>query len=90
MEPTAAADSIAAMAAMKRIWMVVAVAFACAMAFGGAPDRLSDQEFWKFITDSSEPGGYFRNADITNITSNEMLYQRVLTDLLKRTKPGGI
>jgi hypothetical protein len=60
------------------------------MAYGVAPDRLSDQEFWKFITDSSEPGGYFRNADITNLTSNEMLYQRVLTDLVKRTKPGGI
>src|SRR5215470_5936967 len=54
------------------------------------PDRLSDQEFWKLITDSSEPGGYFRNADITNLTSNEMLYQRVLTDLLNRTKAGGV
>src|SRR5262249_23806834 len=54
------------------------------------PERLTDQEFWKLITDSSEPGGYFRNSDITNLTSNEMLYQRVLTDLLKRTKPGGV
>jgi len=54
------------------------------------PDRLSDQEFWKLIMDSSEVGGYFRNADITNLTSNEMLYEHVLTDLLKRTKPGGI
>jgi hypothetical protein len=74
---------------MKRIWLAVTV-LVCGMAFGVAPDRLSDPEFWKFITDWSEPGGYFRNADITNITSNEMLYQRVLTDLLKRTKPGGV
>jgi len=54
------------------------------------PERLTDQEFWKLSTDSSEPGGYFRNSDITNLTSNEMLYQGVLTDLLKRTKPGGV
>jgi len=54
------------------------------------PERLTDQQFWKLITDSSEPGGYFRNSDITNLTSNEMLYQRVLTDLLTRTKPGGV
>src|SRR5437660_7289057 len=54
------------------------------------PDRLTDQEFWKLSADSSEPGGYFRNSDITNLTSNEMLYERVLMDLVKRTKPGGI
>src|SRR5690242_16225159 len=54
------------------------------------PDRLSDQEFWKLVTDFSEPGGYFRNADITNLTSNEMLYEHVLGDLLNRTKPGGV
>ncbi|HEY2383404.1 MAG TPA: hypothetical protein VGK48_19690 [Terriglobia bacterium] len=53
------------------------------------PERLADQEFWKLVTDSSEPGGYFRNSDITNLTSNEMLYEHVLSDLLKRVKPGG-
>jgi hypothetical protein len=55
-----------------------------------APASLSDQEFWKLSTDSSEPGGYFRNADLTNFTSNEMLYQYVLADLLASTKPGGV
>ena len=54
------------------------------------PDRLTDQEFWKIITDSSEPGGYFRAADITNLTSNELQYEYVLTDLVNRTKPGGV
>jgi hypothetical protein len=53
-------------------------------------DRLTDQEFWKIVTDSSEPGGYFRAADITNLTSNETLNQYVLTDLVSRTKPGGV
>src|SRR5436853_2839275 len=54
------------------------------------PDRLSDQEFWRMVTDSSEPGGYFRSEDITNLTSNEMLYEYVLADLVNRTKPGGV
>lgn len=53
-------------------------------------ERLTDQEFWKLVTDSSEPGGYFRNADVTNLTSNEMLYEHVLTDLVNRTKTGGV
>src|ERR1051326_8308155 len=54
-----------------------------------APDRLTDQEFWNIVTDSSEPGGYFRSADITNLTSNETIYGDVLNDLVSRTKPGG-
>src|SRR5579883_1284077 len=54
------------------------------------PDHLSDQEFWKIVTDSSEPGGYFRSADITNLTSNETMYGAVLSELVNRTKPGGV
>lgn len=34
------------------------------------PDRLSSAEFWRLVTDISEPGGYFRIED--NYTSNEM------------------
>jgi len=33
------------------------------------PDRLSDAEYWKLLSDISEPGGYFRIED--NYTSNE-------------------
>jgi hypothetical protein len=54
------------------------------------PDRLTDQEFWKIVQDSSEPGGYFRSADITNLTSNELQYEYVLSELVNRTKPGGV
>ena len=85
---------------MRRLfWATVAVILFAAM-FGivhstligawAVPEKLTDQQFWKLITDSSEPGGYFRNSDVTNLTSNELLYQRVLTDLLNRTKPGGV
>ena len=64
------------LAAFTRMWAV--------------PDRLTDQEFWKIVQDSSEPGGYFRSADITNLTSNELQYEYVLADLVHRTKPGGV
>lgn len=54
------------------------------------PERLSDQAFWKLVTDASEPGGYFRGQDITNLTSNEMRYEDVIPDLVRRVKPGEV
>jgi len=75
----------------KLFWAVLAI-ISAATVFARAwtlPERLTDQDFWKLVNDSSEPGGYFRNSDITNLTSNEMLYQHVLSDLLNRVKPGG-
>ena len=62
----------------KLFWAVLAI-ISAATVFARAwtlPERLTDQDFWKLVNDSSEPGGYFRNSDITNLTSNEMLYQR--------------
>lgn len=75
--------------------MVVAGALASTSAPARAarlnlPDRLSDQEFWKLSQDSSEPGGYFRSENITNLTSNEMGFELVLPDLLKRAHQGGV
>jgi hypothetical protein len=52
-----------------------------------APDRLSDQEFWKLSADSSEPDGTFRSE---NLLSNELGMQWVIPDLLKTTKPGRV
>src|SRR5947208_349983 len=54
---------------------------------GQLPARLSNQEFWRLSTDSSEPGGYFRSD---NLTSNEQLFQQVIPALVARTKPGGV
>jgi len=51
------------------------------------PARLSDQQFWRLVTDSSEPNGFFRSD---NLTSNELLYQYVIPDLVRRTRPGGV
>jgi len=54
------------------------------------PARLTDQAFWKLSVDASEPGGYFRSQDITNLTSNELGFQLVIPDLLRRARPGGV
>lgn len=51
------------------------------------PKQLSDEAFWKLITDFSEEGGYFRSD---NFVSNETAFQFVIADLKKTTKPGGV
>ena len=54
------------------------------------PSRLSDAEFWALATSSSEPGGYFRNENLTNFTSNELGFQFVVPELVKRTTAGRV
>jgi hypothetical protein len=54
------------------------------------PSRLSDQAFWRLSVDASEPGGYFRSQDITNLTSNEIWYQTVIPELVERAGTGGV
>jgi hypothetical protein len=51
------------------------------------PDRLSDEVFWRMVSDYSEPGGFFRSD---NFVSNEITFQWVLPDLAKNTKTGGV
>jgi hypothetical protein len=52
------------------------------------PAKLSDAEFWKLVTDISEPGGYFRIAD--NFTSNENEIGRMFTMIRERKVTGGV
>jgi hypothetical protein len=51
------------------------------------PTRLSDQEFWKLVTDFSEPDGQFRSD---NLLSNEVWLQYVIPDLMKSAKTGRV
>ena len=51
------------------------------------PASLSDQDFWHFVTDHSEPSGSFPRE---NLTSNETMFQYVIPDLLKRAPTGGV
>ena len=80
---------------MHRCNLVVALSLMLWLAPSPGPQTtsqpsLSDQAFWALSQDSSEPGGYFRSADITNLTSNELWFQYVIPDLLARSKTGRV
>jgi hypothetical protein len=72
---------------------LAAVVGRTAMAEGGParanslPIRLGDREFWKLLTDISEPNGNFRSD---NLVSNEIRYQDVIPQLVRTAKPGGV
>jgi hypothetical protein len=51
------------------------------------PSTLSDEAFWKLVTDFSEPGGSFVSD---NFVSNELGFHDVLTTLAEGRKPGGV
>lgn len=73
--------------ALSRVLIVLALALTAATRANVAdasfipalPDKLSDADYWKLITDISEPGGYFRIVD--NFTSNEREIGQLFTQL---------
>jgi hypothetical protein len=52
------------------------------------PSRLSDADYWKLVTNFSEPGGYFRIVD--NFTSNEMEVGWIFSKLQETKVNGGV
>jgi hypothetical protein len=66
---------------------VVTRASSAAAPGAALPVRLADRDFWRLSTQWSEPNGFFRSE---NLTSNELLFQHVLTDLVARTRPGDV
>jgi hypothetical protein len=84
----------------RRPLVGLAAAFAAAVAFATVavtprlrdsttylPPRLTDSAFWQLIDELSEPGGTFLSS---NYVSNERDYQRVIPELEKHKKPGGV
>jgi len=51
------------------------------------PARLSDREFWRLVTESSEADGYFRSD---NLLSNELGFQYVIPELTRTATPGRV
>ena len=51
------------------------------------PARLTGAEFWKLSTDLSEPDGTFRSE---NMVSNEMVFARMLPEVVKYVQPNGV
>ena len=70
-----------------RLVLAAAVITAPARAQSTIPSQLSDKEFWQFVTDVSEPGGYFRSD---NFLSNEMGFLYPIAEVKRITKPGGV
>ncbi len=50
------------------------------------PRELSDDAFWRLVSDFSEEGGSFR----FEYMSNEQLFQYVIPRLKENRKPGGV
>jgi hypothetical protein len=81
----------------RAVWVAAVLCVVAGAATAGAqaqatlaptlPARLTDQEFWAFVTDASEPNGMFPSD---NLLSNESTYQYVIPALQQRTKPGGV
>lgn len=57
------------------------------LAAQGIPDRLTDAEFWRMVTDFSEPNGVFQSE---NLLSNETGFQTVIPELVRIVEPGGV
>jgi len=71
-------------------FLLVAVVLTTAAAPRAAdtlPSQYTDAEFWKLVTDFSEPGGQF---PYENFVSNEVSYQDVISEMKRRTTPGGV
>ena len=71
-------------ALMTALLLLAAPAIALAQ---GIPSRLSDQEFWKLVTESSEADGFFQSD---NLVSNELTLQHIIPELVKGRAPGGV
>ena len=48
------------------------------------PDRLTDREFWRIASESSEPNGFFHSD---NLLSNELRLQYVIPELMRSVTP---
>jgi len=74
----------------RRIAVMTALVVAASSSLAaaqGLPARLSDQEFWKLITESSEADGFFQSD---NLVSNELTMQQIIPELVKGRAPGGV
>jgi len=58
-----------------------------AVAAESLPQRIADQEFWKFVSENSETSGTFHSD---NLLSNEAQFQYIIPELIQAAKPGRV
>ena len=68
------------------VTLLLALSVFTSRAAEGVPSQISDVEYWKMISEFSEPNGYFQ---YNIVTSNETSYQYVLPELMKTARSGG-
>jgi hypothetical protein len=66
--------------------LLLAITILALPAAGQLPARLTDQEFWKLVTDFSESDGTFHSE---NLVSNELRFQTIVPALMQTVTPGG-
>jgi hypothetical protein len=74
---------------MRRLFVVVSLIVLIVPSFFAAdtlPRELTDEAFWKLISDYSEESGFFR----FEYMSNEQEFQYVIPRLIENRKPGGV
>jgi hypothetical protein len=74
---------------MRRVLAVAGLTIAISLTVAAAslPARLGDQEFWRLVSESSEPDGTFRSD---NLLSNELGFQYVVPELARTAKAGRV
>ena len=78
---------VAASLAIVAMFGGVSLSLGSRVAESSVPERVSDEAFWRMVTEFSEPGGFFRSD---NFVSNEITFQWVLPEIAKTTKTGGV
>lgn len=84
---TSRRSQVAASLALIAMFGGVSLSLGSRVAVPSIPERISDDAFWRMVSDYSEPGGFFRSD---NFVSNEITFQWVLPELAKTTKTGGV
>jgi hypothetical protein len=83
---------------IKLLWRVALLAIGVALLISATsvmtavpadtlPSQISDAEFWRFVSEYSEPNGPY---PYENYVGNEVMLQRVIPAARKQIKPGGV
>jgi hypothetical protein len=77
------------MTSMRRLLVLAGLLLVVGLTIVAAslPPRLADQEFWRLVSESSEPDGSFRSD---NLLSNELGFQYVVPELAQTTRSGRV
>jgi len=77
------------MTSMRRLLVLAGLLLVVGLTIVAAslPARLGDQEFWRLVSESSEPDGSFRSD---NLLSNELGFQYVVPELAQTTRAGRV